>query len=38
MKGGPVLDLLTMPETVAAFVASAGAIVFMVGWRRSRRD
>jgi hypothetical protein len=27
-----MLDLLTMPETVAALIATVGAIVFVVKW------
>jgi hypothetical protein len=33
-----MLDLLAMPETAATLIASAGAIVFTVGWRRWGRD
>jgi len=28
-----MLDLLTMPETAATLIASAGAIAFVVAWR-----
>jgi len=34
----PMLDLLTMPETAATLIASAGAIAFVVAWRWWGRD
>jgi len=33
-----MLDLLTMPETAATLIASAGAIAFVVAWRWWGRD